>query len=396
MSSTVTDISGARSRGMNIFILALAHFFNDFYCNFLPILLPILIPKLGLSLGLSGILVMTLSLTANVLQPFFGYYMDKYNFNGIIPYLIPLGGIFICFTTWIGNFYLLLVFVAISGLAVSLFHPMGAGLVTKISSEERLSVNMSLFIAGGNLGFTFAPLILMYFLQLYGLDALPVLIIPSLLLGGWIYYSRLGETRFIEAGAEKTDFSLKELLQNHYILILNIAMGMRAWIYMAMATFIPLWFEMNGQSSTVGGWALTIYLAGSVVGGITGGFLNEGVGYKNVIGGSLILGFLPTMFVLMAEPAGILFYVMLFLAGGCAMAANPGAIVWGQALLPKNPTMASGMMLGLSFGLGGIGTMFTSYVAEFTNLTLALELTTALFLVAAVLVYIIPPKLSRS
>ena len=68
---------------LQVILLAMGHFFNDFYCNFLPILLPILIPKLGLSLTLSGALVMVMSLSANVLQPVFGYFMDKYNFNKI-------------------------------------------------------------------------------------------------------------------------------------------------------------------------------------------------------------------------------------------------------------------------------------------------------------------------
>ena len=30
---------------LQVILLAMGHFFNDFYCNFLPILLPILIPK---------------------------------------------------------------------------------------------------------------------------------------------------------------------------------------------------------------------------------------------------------------------------------------------------------------------------------------------------------------
>lgn len=78
---------------LQVILLAMGHFFNDFYCNFLPILLPILIPKLGLSLTLSGALVMVMSLSANVLQPVFGYFMDKYNFNKIMPLIIPFGAV---------------------------------------------------------------------------------------------------------------------------------------------------------------------------------------------------------------------------------------------------------------------------------------------------------------
>ena len=72
--------------------------------------------------------------------------------------------------------------------------------------------------------------------------------------------------------------------------------------------------------------------------------------------------------------------------------ANPGAIVWGQNFLPDNPGMASGMMLGLSFGLGGFGTMLTGSLAESIGLTWALALTGALLLISIILVYITPEK----
>ena len=40
------------------------------------------------------------------------------------------------------------------------------------------------------------------------------------------------------------------------------------------------------------------------------------------------------------------------------------------------------MMLGLSFGLGGIGTMLTSSIAEWIGLSMALGLTTALLVIS--------------
>ena len=51
------------------------------------------------------------------------------------------------------------------------------------------------------------------------------------------------------------------------------------------------------------------------------------------------------------------------------------------------------MMLGLSFGLGGIGTMLTSSIAEWIGLSMALGLTTALLVISVVLVYITPVNL---
>ncbi|MBM6726662.1 MFS transporter [Megamonas funiformis] len=378
---------------LQVILLAMGHFFNDFYCNFLPILLPILIPKLGLSLTLSGALVMVMSLSANVLQPVFGYFMDKYNFNKIMPLIIPFGAVFICLTNWASNFIVLAVLIGLSGLAVSTFHPMGAGLVSKVAPDGKISTCISLFVAGGSFGFALAPILLVYFMQMYNLDYLPILIIPAIILGVLMYSSGLSKARFVnEQVAKNMHFNLAQILQNKPLMLLNISMGLRAWLFTALVTFLPLWAIEKGCDNTLSGWILTIYLCGSVIGGLIGGALNDKIGYKKVILWALIFTLIPTMYFLFAQQINILMYIALFVGGGLVMAANPGAIVWGQDLLPDNPGMASGMMLGLSFGLGGFGTMLTGSLAESYGLTMALALTAILLVISIVLVYLTPEK----
>lgn len=378
---------------LQVILLAMGHFFNDFYCNFLPILLPILIPKLGLSLTLSGALVMVMSLSANVLQPVFGYFMDKYNFNKIMPLIIPFGAVFICLTNWASNFIVLAVLIGLSGLAVSTFHPMGAGLVSKVAPDGKISTCISIFIAGGSFGFALAPIVLVYFMQMYSLDYLPILIIPAIILGVLMYSSGLSKARFVnEQVAKNMHFNLAQILQNKPLMLLNISMGLRAWLFTALVTFLPLWAIEKGCDNTLSGWILTIYLCGSVIGGLIGGALNDKIGYKKVILWALIFTLIPTMYFLFAQQIDILMYIALFVGGGLVMAANPGAIVWGQDLLPDNPGMASGMMLGLSFGLGGFGTMLTGSLAESYGLTMALALTAILVVISIVLVYLTPEK----
>lgn len=378
---------------LQVILLAMGHFFNDFYCNFLPILLPILIPKLGLSLTLSGALVMVMSLSANVLQPVFCYFMDKYNFNKIMPLIIPFGAVFICLTNWASNFIVLAVLIGLSGLAVSTFHPMGAGLVSKVAPDGKISTCISIFVAGGSFGFALAPILLIYFMQMYSLDYLPILIIPAIILGVLMYSSGLSKARFVnEQVAKNMHFNLAQILQNKPLMLLNISMGLRAWLFTALVTFLPLWAIEKGCNNTLSGWILTIYLCGSVIGGLIGGALNDKIGYKKVILWALIFTLIPTMYFLFAQQIDILMYIALFVGGGLVMAANPGAIVWGQDLLPDNPGMASGMMLGLSFGLGGFGTMLTGSLAESYGLTMALALTAILLVISIVLVYLTPEK----
>ena len=318
---------------LQVILLAMGHFFNDFYCNFLPILLPILIPKLGLSLTLSGALVMVMSLSANVLQPVFGYFMDKYNFNKIMPLIIPFGAVFICLTNWASNFIVLAVLIGLSGLAVSTFHPMGAGLVSKVAPDGKISTCISIFVAGGSFGFALAPILLVYFMQMYSLDYLPILIIPAIILGVLMYSSGLSKARFVnEQVAKNMHFNLAQILQNKPLMLLNISMGLRAWLFTALVTFLPLWAIEKGCDNTLSGWILTIYLCGSVIGGLIGGALNDKIGYKKVILWALIFTLIPTMYFLFAQQIDILMYIALFVGGGLVMAANPGAIVWGQDL----------------------------------------------------------------
>lgn len=394
----MTELALRRQSGkksyLQVILLSMGHFFNDFYCNFLPVLLPILIPKLGLSLTLSGVLVMVMSFSANVLQPVFGYFMDKYNFNKLMPFIIPFGAIFICLTSLVSEFWMLAILIGLSGLAVSTFHPMGAGLISKVSPEGKVSSSISIFVAGGSLGFAFSPILLVYFMNLFDLKYLPILIIPAFILGFFMYSSGLSRQRFVnEQVAKNMHFSFRRLFKNKPLMFLNISMGIRAWVFTALVTFLPLWAMHQGYDNTSSGWILTVYLCGSVIGGVVGGILNDKIGYKKVILWALILAIFPTMCFLFVSQMGILIYVVLFLSGALAMAANPGAIVWGQNFLPDNPGMASGMMLGLSFGLGGIGTMLTSSIAEWIGLSMALGLTTALLVISVVLVYITPVNL---
>ncbi|WP_279223103.1 MFS transporter [Megamonas hypermegale] len=394
----MTELALRRQSGkksyLQVILLSMGHFFNDFYCNFLPVLLPILIPKLGLSLTLSGVLVMVMSFSANVLQPVFGYFMDKYNFNKLMPFIIPFGAIFICLTSLVSEFWMLAILIGLSGLAVSTFHPMGAGLISKVSPEGKVSSSISIFVAGGSLGFAFSPILLVYFMNLFDLKYLPILIIPAFILGFFMYSSGLSRQRFVnEQVAKNMHFSFSRLFKNKPLMFLNISMGIRAWVFTALVTFLPLWAMHQGYDNTSSGWILTVYLCGSVIGGLVGGILNDKIGYKKVILWALILAIFPTMCFLFVSQMGILIYVVLFLSGALAMAANPGAIVWGQNFLPDNPGMASGMMLGLSFGLGGIGTMLTSSIAEWIGLSMALGITTALLVISVVLVYITPVNL---
>lgn len=377
-------------------LLSSGHFFSDFYANFLPVLLPLIMPKLGMSLTMSGLLVMVLSFTSNVFQPFFGYLMDKKNLNWLLLFVVPGSAVFICSTGLAETKTALFILVALSGVAVSIFHPLGSSLIGKVAGGSRLGVSVSLFVAGGNLGFALAPIIIVSFTQSYGLTALPLLMIPSFILAALYYISKLYKPRLRVVPGDRRAPNLARLIRQPELIRLNVAMGMRAWTHVAWTTFLPALLVLNGRDATYAGFMLTVFLSGSVAGGLLGGYFTDRIGLKKVIVVSLALGVIPTCLFFIDPENTAASLLWLFLSGAGLQAASPGSLIWAQKLLPRNQGMASGMMLGLSFGFGGVGAALTGALADFIGLSASLLLTAAPLALAALVTWTIPDPKERT
>lgn len=371
-------------------LLSLGHLLNDFYCNFLPILLPLIMPRLGLSLTLSGLLIMVLSITSNLLQPVFGYLMDKHNFSRLLLPVIPFGAICICSIGFIQTRFMLFLLIALTGLSVSAFHPLGSTLAAKSAGKTAQGSTMSYYIAGGNLGYAFAPILLVAFTQTFSLTQLPWLIVPSLLLSILYARSHLTDITTVPDHLPATPPRLCELFTNRAVLKLNLAMGFRCWTHVSVSTFLPLLLIGAGYSALSSGSLLTLFLIGCTVGGLIGGYLGDRLSHKKIIVASLALGILPTWYFFTHAGTAPLSLAALFLAGACLLAPQPSSVVWAQKMMPANAGMASGMMMGLSFGLGSIGAALTAALADWIGLPAALLLTTCPLIISAILAALTP------
>ena len=341
-----------------VLTLAGGHLGIDFYCNFLPVLLPIIMPKLGVSLTLSGLLVMVMSITSNMMQPVFGCLMDRHRMSWLLVPVIPVGAICI----W-------------TGLSVSAYHPLGSSLVAKVARAGKAGIAMSLYVAGGNIGFAFAPVVIVAFTDTFPLETLPILIAPALVLMALFAASGLSKFSTVQKTAGDR-LPLKKLLSNPSVVRLNLAMGLRCWTHVAVSTFLPLMLVQAGYSHLLSGTLLTVFLMGCAIGGVTGGALGDRFGHKRIIVGALSLGIVPTAYFFTHAGTAPLSLIALFASGACLIASQPSSIVWAQRAMPGSAGMASGMMMGLSFGLGSLGTALTATLAEHIGLEAALLATT--------------------
>lgn len=390
MQNIETSILGhERQVWYTVSLLTAGHFFSDFYANFLPAVIPIVIHNLGLSLTLSGLLVMLFSFTSSILQPIFGYFVDRYGFSWLILVTLPVSAIFISLIGVATRVDVLFLFVAISGLASSLFHPLATVMTSKVSTEDTKAFAISIFIGGGPLGFALAPAILMLYIATFGLQNLLWMAIPGVLLTLNYYFQNL-HTLKLSVSSQVRDSSEQVWYKSMPLLTLNIVMGLRAWSQVAVTTFLPILLTGLGYSSIIAGSMLTVFLLGGVVGGFVGGYLTDKIGYKKCMIAFLLIA-LPTTYLFLAHTdVSIFTWIMLAISGAVMQGTVSPSIIWAQSMIPSKVAMASGMMLGLSAGLGGVGAAITGAIADYAGIQSALLYTLFPLTLSVILACFIP------
>lgn len=376
----------------NIFYLCAGHYTVDYYNNFLPVLLPFIMVKLDMSLTMCGILVMVLAFVASSIQPFVGYITDKHDSSPWLLAAIPLSGITICLAGLAPNKAALFLLCIIMGITVSFVHPVGSALLGKVGNVSNMGRVMSLYVVGGNFGSAVAPATVMFLLDRYGLDILPLVAIPAVVLGILFYFS--GLYKLPSANAKKVSssesISIIKIFANPSVALLNIAMGLRCCTHVSVSTFLPMLMLSHGASNVVSGSMLTVFLMGTAAGGLIGGELGDKFGHKRLMVVSLALTALPTVLFFLYPDAGFISSLLLFMGGFFVQAPQPSSIVWTGRLMPQYIGVASGMMMGLCFGLGSIGAAVTAALGDYIGLETAMFLSVVPVVVATILVIFTP------
>ena len=83
--------------------------------------------------------------------------------------------------------------------------------------------------------------------------------------------------------------------------------------------------------------------------------------------------------------------MVIFIVGAAVIATFSVTVVMGQEYLPGRIGVASGVTLGLSIGLGGLGAPLLGVVADAWGLTTTLYVIAALPLVALAMIGTLPP-----
>jgi FSR family fosmidomycin resistance protein-like MFS transporter len=387
--------------GRAVAALALAHGANDLYMGFLPALLPLIVERLGLSLALAGGLVSIVNIASQLTQPVLGHSADRIGRRLLVlvgPLVTTIAMASLGLTT---SYQMLLAALLLGSLGNSAFHPQGAALTGKVGGS-RSGAAMSIFAAGGNIGYGLGPVLVIaitrYVGEQYTWLTVPIGVAAVIFLATAVPAS-------VDAPAESVPDPPGAPPRPHWfrpLATLWTVVALRAAVATLFTTFIPLLIARRHEALMLGGLALLGFSLSGAAGGLIGGPLSDRLGRRSVTVVSLALA-APAAF-LFLRGHGVLAAALLLATGACVFAALPVNLVMAQELLPRRASLVSGLMMGLAWAVGGLSTTAVGIVADHLAISLgpvaglahALDAIPLLALAAAALALLLPETRPRS
>ena len=346
-------------RNRPLMVLAGGHFTVDMYSGILPVMYPLLIGRFDLDLKTVGLVSLAYSGSASVSQPFFGWLADRYGTRLTGITLAWTGVLFACIG-FAPSFPILLIIAAFAGLGSGAFHPMGAVTANRVIPEGRKNTAMSIYGTGGTFGIATGPLVGALLFNLLGVRATGFLLLPGISIAVWVLWSMRAV-----GYQDRTPLSSRSpaaAVPVGLLAIIVAVMMLRSFPVFGLQNFVPIWYQELGYGAGFYGPLATVIVLGSAFGAVIAGNLADAYGRRAVILGTQVLT-IPAIWAF-AEFPGRWGFVTGALVGLLAASTAPLLLVMAQQLMRGRAGVASGLILGLGFIAGAIGTPVFGALAD--------------------------------
>ncbi len=255
--------------------LSSGHLATDFANGALPALLPFFVDKFALSYTLAAAVILASAVSSSIVQPLFGLWSDRRGAIWLLPAGVALAGIGIALAAVAPSYWLVLVFVVVSGFGVAAFHPEGSKFAAFAGGRRRASA-MSLFSIGGNLGFALGPTVATPLVLAFGLTGGLLLSVPCLA----VAFGLLVLAPFLGSFApdRRRQLQSEEPDRLGALLLLLGVIAFRSVAWFGLITFVPLWEVSLGHSKAYGNHLLSLMLLAGGVGTLAAGPLADRFG----------------------------------------------------------------------------------------------------------------------
>jgi FSR family fosmidomycin resistance protein-like MFS transporter len=368
-------------------LLALGHLVIDVNQGSLPAILPFLKSIHALSYAEAGAIVLVASITSSIVQPAFGYLSDRSARRWLLPLSVLLSGVGLGLTGVAPGYGALLLLVVVMGLGVAAYHPEGYRTAASVAGDRK-ATGLSWFSLGGNIGIALGPPVITALVTGLGISGSLGMMLPSVLVAlplvaALPLLSRpVGTAVAAPGGARGVNMPRAMAL---LILVVTI----RSWAQLGFTTFVPFYYVDYLQADPrLVGPLLFVFLGAGALGTVIAGPLADRWGARTLMTWALLAA--PPVGVLFLLSSGPVAFLALGLFGAVLVSSFTVSVVLGQAYLPRHAGMASGLIVGLAIGGGGLGVALLGAIADSWGLPVTLWIC-ALMPVAGFLVALILP-----
>lgn len=349
---------------------------------------PVLLTYLGLTETQIAV-ISTIYIWASALtQPFFGWISDRMG-----PRWLAAGGVL-----WIAAFFLGAILIPgtggllcliIAALGSSAFHPVGtvqATLQGRTHLAGRETTATSFFFTAGQLGHFAGPVLTGFILARLGLPALVIFPLVSIPVGLALAYQLRANRPHPKPG--HGDDRIRLQAGAGFIVLLATVAVLQSWAQTNMINFVPKYIKDLGLSAAAYGNMAGLFMGGSALGNVIGGYLGDVYIKRKVAAAALLLAAFP-IYVMSQIGWSPWLYFLIPLAGACTGAVHSIMVVLAQRIISGGMALASGLILGFIFSAGALGMLLTGPLAENYGFPTVLLLTTGLVLLASPLAWML-------
>lgn len=378
-----------------LFAISSGHLFNDSIQAVVPAMFPILESSLNLTYAQIGWITFVVNMTSSVMQPVFGYFADKRS----TPFLLPLG-MLLSMAGLIGfalspNFYVILASVLFIGLGSAIFHPEGSRVAYMAAGTKR-GLAQSIYQVGGNFGQSMAPVFTAFVFVSSGQKG--ALYFTAITIAGMIvlsyvsfWYKKQLLTNFKKPLPKAKDAKPAKSIDKRIkaaIALLVFLVFARSWYSAGIGTFYQFYLIKDyGLTVKHAQLYVFIFMIAGVLGTFFGGPLADRFGRRNIIFLSMA-GAAPLTIALPYVPLQLVI-PMFFLIGFIITSSFSVTVVYAQELVPDKVGMVSGLIVGLAFGMGAIGSVLFGALADLFSIKFVMILCSFLPLLG-VLTWLLP------
>jgi FSR family fosmidomycin resistance protein-like MFS transporter len=375
----------SRPAWARLIVMSFAHFTNDLFAAFLSPMLPLVVTKFGLSLALAGLTGTVFNTTAAFTQPFFGVAADRLS-RPVFTILGPLMTVVGMGLVGLAPSYpVMLAILFITGVGTASFHPQSFALAGSVSGERR-GTGLSIFVAGGELGYALGPLYVAAIVGPLGLPGTAVAAVPGLM-ACLLLWRLAGSWHTVRhAPTEALGGELRQ--HGRHLMLIWVISVIRSVITISFIIFLPLLLRERGQPLIIGATAVFLFGGIGTIGGLTGGTLSDRIGRRAVLAMSFVLS-APLLWIFTAAESRWGF-LALALGGIAIYLSAPINVAMAQEIMPRRSSLVSSLVTGMAWGMAGLSLTIIGAIADRVGLVQTLSGVLGLALVALIAVWLLP------